>query len=127
MISPLTIGLAFGFLICIRSFWVSWALEDYQMRSLTYLTLCRLDEEAGSDMGELWPRSYMYWELWRWDFRRYVIDHERYDLMVEWLDTQLARTDLSHDVLQREIAAVERADLEERMAAVASAEPPTTP
>lgn len=125
MITPLLYllygGVAFGLLCLYRSMWVAYKLEDYHFRATHYLTMNQLPAEVAHSMYETWGKEWMYWELWRWDFSRYIVDQEHYHGMLEYMDTQLARTDLDYETFRREVAALPDPNV---VAPVPAAEPP---
>ena len=121
------IAIAFVLALAVRSYWVSFQLEQYDLVCLHYITMCNLDEEAARELYELWPRSYLYWEWWHWDFSRYVVNTERYGLMMDWIASQLARQDLSIDTFRRELAKVEERDAADRLAAFQASQPSEEP
>lgn len=86
---------AFLLITLIRFRWVSHHIDDYTAKALWYLWRTKQSTELGHDMAQLWPVGHMILELWRWDFRRYVVDHEQYDQMEVFIANELKRNDLT--------------------------------
>jgi hypothetical protein len=121
------LSLGFVLMLAIRAYWVSYCLEAYNLKTLHYITMSGIDEVAAAELYELWPRHYLYWEWLHWDFRRYVVNIERYDLMQEWTASQLAREDLDLFTFRVELAKVEARDAADRLAAFNAANPDAEP
>lgn len=76
---------AFCFFI-IRLRWIVWKLEDYRLKVLWFCVATKQKKEILQDMSQLWPITIMAFQLWNWNFRKYVVDQEKYDEMIEFLD-----------------------------------------
>lgn len=123
MISLAAIIAGFLLLTFIRSSWVQYEVERYELKLVHYITMNRLPDSVRDDMCALWPKGFQQWEWWNWDFRRYVVDHEHYDLMEEWFDSQLAREDLDYPTFRREVDRIEALEREELAAKITGSSP----
>ena len=102
-------GIVFLSISTFRSFWVAKKIEEYQFKCLHYLTMNpKIDTLVGVEMAQLWPKFFVHWEWWNWDFSRYIIHHDHYEKMNAWFDVQLERDDLDEGVFHRELREIEK-------------------
>ncbi len=85
-------------LFLIRARWLHWQVESYTAKALWYLWRTKQAAGLAGDMSQIWPIAYIMLELWRWDFRRYVLDHETYDQMEVFIAKELERNDLTMEL-----------------------------
>jgi hypothetical protein len=89
-----------GILIIIRRLWILANIETYTLTASWYCWRTKQPNYVTKEMGELWPTSYMFWEFWHWDFRRYIVHQEHHDAMVEQIVEDLSKTDLGWEIFQ---------------------------
>lgn len=92
-------GLAALYLVRIQ--WLAASLERYSFDVSYYCLKTQQSPEIRQDMAKLWPADRMLFELWRWDFRRYVVDHEQLDHMEAFLAEELSRPSVTMEEIER--------------------------
>lgn len=85
-----------------RSRWVIWQKDRYEACRLWYCFRTKQSEQVTHEMALLWPGSVMVFEIWRWDWRRYVVHQEHFDAMVPFIAAELRRNDLDWDVFKKD-------------------------
>ncbi len=81
--------------LSLRSRWLQWKIEDHVIKSTWYAVRNDLTPEQTDDLAKLWPLSHCVWEFWRWDFSRYIMDHDQLVEMNKFIDGELKRSDLT--------------------------------
>lgn len=89
-------------LFLLRARWITWQLADYTAKSLFYCWRTKQGVVVADEMSQLWPGSYMLCEVWRWDFRRYVVYQDHFDAMMDFTVAQLLRNDLGWEIFKPE-------------------------
>jgi hypothetical protein len=102
VISSLFVALILVLLI--RRHWAAWHLQRYQTEASLWIAMTKQGIVVADEMSQLWPPYYLHWDLLYWRFPRYIIYQHHYQDMREWMDGQLARTDLTAEVFAREYA-----------------------
>ncbi len=125
---PLILAIAAVVLLfSIRGCWIVWQAGRYGYLASYYCLRTRQSAEIAADMSLVWPTDRILWHLWCWDWRHYVVDHDSFDAMCEWIHRELQRQDLDQATYDREVLAARAAlDAEQRAAAEKVAEPTVT-
>lgn len=85
---------------------VQWALAHLEMYTLNASYFCVKTKQPISvrqEMGEVWPKEWMLFELWRWDWKRYIIHHDHFYAMTAFIQRELARPHLSMLEMARDV------------------------
>jgi hypothetical protein len=45
-------------------------------------------------MSQIWPISHILFEVWRWDFSRYIVHQDHFGAMTAFISKELQRKDL---------------------------------
>lgn len=90
------------FLLFVRSriLWLNYHIECYTVTSSLYITQTKQPESVAREMAEMWPTQDMLWELWRWDFDRYIVSQDRLEDMLEWRDEELLKANTLDSYMQ---------------------------
>lgn len=112
---------AITLLLAIRGQWIVWQAERYGYLASYYCLRTRQSAEIVRDMTLVWPASRMLWELWNWDWRRYVVDHDSFDAMCVWMRQECQRTDLTWETYEHEQLMAQTAMVAEQIAALEKA------
>jgi hypothetical protein len=81
--------------ISIRSRWILWKIEEYKINALWYGFKTKQSSETMHEMSVVWPISNILLEAWRWDFKRYVVDHGHYDNMMKFIEQEKQKESLA--------------------------------
>ncbi len=82
----------------LRARWIMWQVQDYTAKSLYWAWLTKQSPQVTQEMSQLWPGRFMLGEIWRWDFRRYVVYQGHYDEMMAFTVAELTREDRGWDI-----------------------------
>ncbi len=85
-------------LFLLRARWVMWQVQDYTAKGLYWAWQTKQSAETTQEMSQLWPGNHMLCEIWRWDFRRYVVYQGHYDEMMAFTVAELGREDRGWDI-----------------------------
>lgn len=88
------------FLFLARGRWIAYQVDKHALLVEWYCWRTKQPLSVMVEMKQCWPGSFMLLELWHWGWRRYVIDHERYNAMMAFIAAELQRNDLDWNVLQ---------------------------
>lgn len=113
MISIIYPILALIGLVTIRRFWVMYSVESYQLKVFHYTTMNQLEEKMVMEMHQFWPVYYAYYEIWNWDFTKYIVHLDHYEKMKKFIDQELSRKDLDNDTFQRELAIAQKSEVKD--------------
>jgi hypothetical protein len=87
----------------IRIHWILWKTERHSIMGSYWVIMTNQDEQTSMDLSAIWPFSYTVFELWRWDFGRYIVRQDLREEMEEWVLDQKARDNLTWERFNREI------------------------
>jgi len=94
----LLVGLVgFFCLFVIRSFWVAAQLELYALNAAYFCLKTKQPLTVRQEMAQMWPSDWILFELWRLDFRRYIVHHDHFDAMADFIIRELERPKLGLD------------------------------
>ncbi len=96
--NPLYLIPALVLLVLLRARWVTWQIQDYTARSLYWCFRTKQGTVVAHEMSQLWPMTYLLCEIWRWDFRRYVIYQGHFDEMMIFTMAELSREDRGWEI-----------------------------
>lgn len=88
--------------LIIRRFWLTACVEEYGFNALYYCQRKQLSVVTADEMSRLWPGYIMLFEIWHWDFSRYVIHQDHLEAMNAFISTEMERKDLDLSQLNRE-------------------------
>lgn len=96
----------------LRFCWLSWKIEDYTLCSQFYILQTHQSMEVAAEMAEIWTPKHMLWEVWRWDFDRYIVCQDHLDDMLAWRDEELLKESTLADLyaLEAEMSRKDRGD-----------------
>ena len=89
-------------LFAIRGHWIVWQAQRHGLLATYWARRTQVKPEVAAGLGQVWSTNHILLELWCWDWRRYVVDQESYDLMCRWVIGELRRTDLTMETYLRE-------------------------
>lgn len=84
-------------LIAIRGHWILFQSARHTLFVKYWALMTRQGAVILDEATVVWPTIYMLLEVWRWDWRRYVVAQGLYDDMNTWILTQMERTDLDFE------------------------------
>jgi hypothetical protein len=71
-----------------------------------YCWRTKASTEVAENLEQLWPNHYLYWELWRWNFDRYIVHQELAAEMMEFIAEEMENPNLDaavfREILRRE-------------------------
>ena len=95
-IVALAIPIAVLFVVLVvRTYWLQWKMTDYHLRAFYYLAKVRSPYQVGLEMAATWPSRQILLDIFRWDFRRYVVYQHHFDDMNELIEKELERENLT--------------------------------
>lgn len=92
-------------LLSLRIEWLHWKTQVYVIKGEYWVRATRQSQRVVDDMGQLWPADWMKWELWRWDFGRYIVHRDHWDEAVAFTDSERQRENLSLAEFYPQVAA----------------------
>lgn len=101
MVNPLYLIPLFVLLLAWRGRWIVYQNEAYQLKAIWFCWRTKQPANVLAEMFEVWPASHMLLEMWRWDYRRYVIHHDHFDAMEEFIVTELERNDITMELFKQ--------------------------
>lgn len=96
-----------GLLVAVRSHWISYSAQQHGLLASYWCLRTGQSAETASYCGQVWPAKLILAEVWRWDWRRYVVYQGVYDTMCYWVAAQLKRSDLDYATFHRELGGKE--------------------
>ena len=90
-LSSLSLVLAILF---VRRLWIKAELEKYNLNALYFLHRNKLSMVVADEMSHVWSYSHMLFEIWRWDFSRYIVHQDHLEVMNAFIASELERKDL---------------------------------
>lgn len=88
---------ALALLFAIRGHWILYQSALHVFIAKYWALMTKQGAVTLDESTIVWPTSYMLLEVWRWDWRRYVVNQGLYDEMNTWAIQQLERTDLDFE------------------------------
>lgn len=85
-------------LLAVRAHWLRYHGDCYAICASWYIYRTKQGALALEAMDARLPGWYQLWEVWRWDYRRYVVDHDHHDAMTAFVAEELKRDDLDWSV-----------------------------
>jgi len=85
---------AFFLLTEIRRHWLDHHLALFIIKGDFWARITHQSDEVVDEAIQFWPDSIMRWELWRWDWNRYVVHQEHLEAMNAFIDGELKRFNL---------------------------------
>ncbi len=95
--------------LIVRKHWINYHVQAYSFKSVYYLWKMGKTPDVAGEMSQLWPMSHMLFELWRWDFSRYIVYQDHYEEMEAFMGNE---TRLSDAQLLMALADLEARDAE---------------
>jgi hypothetical protein len=92
-ISIALIAVALSVLL-IRQLWLMSKIEEYTLNSLYFCHRNKLSTVVADEMSQIWPISHILFEVWRWDFSRYIVHQDHFGAMTAFISKELQRKDL---------------------------------
>lgn len=95
----------FLYILAIRKAWVDFHVQTIRFKATHFVWMKsgEIPKELAREIGQVWPWSYLYFEWWNWNFTRYIIHQDHYELMQEFMGEQLKRQDLNLETVQKEL------------------------
>jgi len=92
----IAVGLIVGvlFILLVRRLWLMAELEKYGLNALYYCQRNKLPVHIADEMSQIWPTFHILFEVWHWDFSRYVVHQDHLETMNVFIAAELARKDL---------------------------------
>lgn len=94
--------LALLFVFLVRDRWIKKEIKLYFTNLNWWANASDPSPQVRQESVLIWPYHYMFFELWRWNFRRYVVHHEHYDSVAEFVREEL-RTNSFHRKMEAEL------------------------
>lgn len=99
LITPTVLALLF----VIRSHWIVYQQAKHLILCAWYTLRTNAGTALLDDALQVWPDSQIFWEVWNWSWRRYVVYPELYEEIRTWMVTELAREDLTWEFVKAEL------------------------
>lgn len=97
-------------LLVVRAHWWTQQIATYSVTAAWFCLRTRQSKEVAAEMSEVWGFAHVWWRLQHWDLRPFIVVHEHFDAMTEWLARELERTDLDEARWAAEMAAAAAAN-----------------
>ena len=99
MHTGLTLSLSLAGLIVsillIRRLWLLSKIEEYALNALYFCHKNKLSVVVADEMSQIWPVSHILFEVWRWDFSRYVVHQDHLEAMNTFVAGELDKKNLA--------------------------------
>ena len=90
-------------IFAIRWHWLIWKTDRYLTLSTYWTIMTNQSPKVEADMMEIWPIFHTLFEIWRWDFNRYVVNQGLLADMEDWVDYQKSRPGLDWNQFAEEL------------------------
>lgn len=91
--------------LLVRRLWLSAELERYGLNALYYCHKKQLSVVTADEMSQFWPLYHMLFEVWHWDFSRYIVHQDHLADMNAFIAEELERKDLDLEMFEVHSAA----------------------
>ena len=81
---------------------MSWKVEEYRSDIIFFCVITNKSAEYGDELSKIWALRTITFDLLNWDFKKYVIDQEKYEQLQDFLNSQLDKEHLDmEDMLEK--------------------------
>lgn len=80
-------------IVLYRRIWLTHKIAEYEACVAAYCLRTAQSINVVAEMEQLWPQATMLFEIWRWDFGRYVVYQNHYAALAVFVERELALTD----------------------------------
>lgn len=81
-------------ILLIRRFWLLAKIEEYSLSALYFCHKTKTSVVIADEMFQLWSTTHMLFEVWRWNFSRYIVHQDHLEDMNAFIAIELERDDL---------------------------------
>ncbi len=119
------IGMA-TLLLIVRNHWLAYRIQDHLFRVGYWARKTAPTQAVVTELCQLWPARFMLFEIWRWDFDRYIVAQDHLFDMDRFIDEELARTDLDWAAYNQVHPSLIQAALDSALPAAPAPDPAAT-
>lgn len=91
---PIAIIALTSVVLLVRRLWLMAELERYGLNALYFCQRNKLPVHVADEMSQIWPTFHILFEVWHWDFSRYVVHQDHLETMNVFIAAELTRKDL---------------------------------